>query len=227
MLSIIIPTLNEAQRLLYLLQFLQNNPQIEVIVVDGGSVDNTVAIAQQYANVVLQTEAGRARQMNQGADIAQGNALWFLHADTILPVDAIKTLCKALKHHAWGRFDVTLSGEQPLLKVVSFMINKRSCLTQIATGDQGLFVKRDLFNSVGGFLDIPLMEDIELSSKLKRQAPMYCLPLRLITSSRRWQKNGIIKTIVTMWCLRLAYALGVSPQYLHRIYYKPLKNENL
>jgi len=219
MLSIIIPTLNEATRVERLLQSLAGLNHIEVIVVDGGSLDSTVLLARLYADIVIETHAGRAWQMNQGAQIASGDILWFLHADSIIPAHAVKTIDNACKKKAWGRFDIRLSGKQRLLKWVSFMMNKRSCLTQIATGDQGLFVHADLFHQIGGFPNIPLMEDIAISHRLKRKTRMCCLHSTLTTSSRRWQQNGILKTIILMWSLRLAYTIGISPEILYRIYY--------
>jgi rSAM/selenodomain-associated transferase 2 len=219
--SIIIPTLNEAAILQSTLQRLQpwRDAGHEVVLVDGGSVDGSVAIAVPLADRVLRSEAGRARQMNAGAEAARGEVLLFLHADTRLPDSAETMMRQALVARPWGRFDVTLSGRHWLLRVVERMMNWRSCLSGIATGDQAIFVERDLFEAVGGYPEQPLMEDIALSRRLKRRVgPPACLRPPLITSSRRWEENGILRTIWLMWRLRLAYFLGVSPQRLAQQY---------
>jgi len=217
-LSIIIPCLNEAATvgpLLHSLQPLRAEGH-EVILVDGGSKDDTQIIAAPWVDDLLVTEAGRAQQMNRGAPVAKGDVLWFLHADTALPDGAAQAVIES--DMVWGRFDVRLSGAHPLLRLVSFMMNLRSRLTGIATGDQGIFVSREIFEQVGGFDEIPLMEDIVLSRSLKRLCRPLCLHQQLVTSSRRWESRGILRTILLMWWLRLAFALGVSPQRLVRMY---------
>ncbi len=220
-LSIIIPCLNEAEsigRLLASLQLLRQTGH-EVILVDGGSHDGTVQIAQPLVDQLLCSKPGRAGQMNSGAAAANGSLLWFLHADTELPAGAAEAVISGIASGAlWGRFDVRLSGQHPLLRMVAFMMNLRSRWTGIATGDQALFVRRELFDDVGGFPDIPLMEDIVLSQRLGRAGRPLCLHLKLITSSRRWERRGIFRTIVLMWWLRLAFALGASPKRLARWY---------
>lgn len=224
-LSIILPTLNEAAQLSATLEALQPLRALghEVIVVDGGSADASMALAQPWAERVLHAERGRARQMNAGADLARGAVLLFLHADTRLPEAAAMLITDGLQQSArgWGRFDVRLTGAQPALRIVEWLMNWRSRITGIATGDQALFVRRELFDAVGGFPAIPLMEDIALSRVLKRRAgaPL-CLKERVLTSSRRWEQQGILRTVVLMWRLRLAYALGADPQRLVRDYYK-------
>jgi rSAM/selenodomain-associated transferase 2 len=168
---------------------------------------------------VLHSAPGRARQMNAGAEAATGEVLWFLHADTGVPVDSDAIVQHALRGDAaWGRFDVRLSGRKPLLRIVAWLMNLRSRFTGIATGDQGIFVKRAVFAAVGGFPDIPLMEDIALSRTLKQCAPPVCLRARLVTSSRRWESRGILRTIFLMWRLRFAYWRGVSPERLAAYY---------
>jgi len=220
-LSIIIPCLNEAGVVDCLLESLQPLRQAghEVIIVDGGSRDATVQIAEPLVDQLLHSAPGRAGQMNAGAAAANGALLWFLHADTALPVGAEKAVLSGIASGAiWGRFDVRLSGRHPLLRMVAFMMNLRSRWMGIATGDQAIFVRRDAFDEVGGFPDIPLMEDIVLSKRLKRAGKPYCVRLRLITSSRRWETRGIFHTIVLMWWLRLLFALGASPGQLARWY---------
>lgn len=220
MISIILPTLDEAQHIAATLAPLQamRGRGHEVIVVDGGSGDATVAQAAPLADQVLTGARGRARQMNAGAQAARGEVLWFLHADTLAPSHADTLLLDALATHAWGRFDVRLSGRAPLLRLVEYLMNLRSRLSGIATGDQGLFVRRDAFDAVGGFPDQALMEDIALSRRLKRIGRPHCLREPLMTSSRRWEERGILRTILLMWRLRLLYALGANPARLARLY---------
>ena len=216
-LSIIVPALNEAgciRELLRQLQALRAQGH-EVIVVDGGSCDATVALAQPLVDQLLPAPAGRALQMNIGAQAARGRVLWFVHADTRVPETAAQVIIESVAHAAgWGRFDVRLSGDRLLLRLVERMMNWRSRFTGIATGDQGIFVTRELFERVGGFAALPLMEDIDLSSRLKREQRPLCLRATLTSSSRRWEQKGIVRTIALMWVLRLAYFLGVPPARL-------------
>jgi rSAM/selenodomain-associated transferase 2 len=221
-LSIIVPVLNEATALPDTLDGLRGlrTAGHEVIVVDGGSTDGSAALARSRADRVIEAPVGRARQMNAGAALASGDVLLFLHADTHLPKDAADVILAGLDsgRHDWGRFDVRLSGRHPMLRVVEFMINLRSRLSGIATGDQAIFVRRALFQRVGGFPDIPLMEDIALSRALKRLGPPLCLKSRAVTSSRRWERHGLLRTILLMWRLRLLHALGVPAETLARHY---------
>ncbi len=219
-LSIIIPTLNEAAEIEETLQALQTLRQQghQLIVTDGGSVDKTVTLATPLVDLVIHAPKGRARQMNTGVQHASGELLLFLHADTLLPLNSIDLISEAIKKKQWGRFDVQLSGRQPLLRLVEFMMNWRSRLSGIATGDQAIFVQRELFEKIGGYADIPLMEDIELSKRLKHHGRPACINTPLITSSRRWEAQGILNTILLMWRLRLAYFLGASPEQLIKRY---------
>jgi len=220
--SIIIPVLNEAENIKASLQALQNYRKQghEIIVVDGNSQDDTVELANGLHDKLITSGPGRARQMNAGAEQARGNILLFLHADTTLPDQAISHITAAIlkTNKAWGRFDVSLSGRRLLLRLVAGMMNLRSRLTGIATGDQGMFIKREIFHRLNGFPDIPLMEDITLSQRLLLESRPICLPDKVITSSRRWEQNGIIRTIVLMWYLRLAYFFGKQPEALMRMY---------
>jgi rSAM/selenodomain-associated transferase 2 len=222
-LSIIMPVLNEAAVLATVLHPLQvlRRRGCELIVVDGGSCDASTEIAISLADQVQTAPAGRAIQMNAGAQVAHGDILWFLHGDSLPPPDADRLIVKALHHpkRIWGRFNVRLSGDQPLLRMVETLMNWRSCFTGIATGDQGIFVRRAVFEQVGGYPVIPLMEDIALSRTLKRISRAACVQHRLVTSSRRWEQNGIFHTILLMWRLRLAYFLGDDPARLARMYY--------
>jgi rSAM/selenodomain-associated transferase 2 len=220
-LSIIVPALNEAGGIAAALQRLQGwRPAVEVIVVDGGSDDATVQAATPLADHVLVSERGRARQMNAGAAKARGDVLLFLHADTALPDDAVTLVGLGLGATArvWGRFDVSIAGTSALLAAVSMLMNARSRMSGIATGDQAIFVRREAFDAVGGFPDIPLMEDVEISRRLKAISPPLCIRSRAVTSARRWERDGVLRTIVLMWRLRLAYAMGVSPARLARRY---------
>jgi len=222
-LSIIIPVFNEAENIANTLKQLQVYRQRdhEVIVVDGGSRDNTVDCVQDMADQLLISKPGRAMQMNIGAEQAQSEVLVFLHADTQLPNSADTLIIKAMEQAAqWGRFNVRLSGQHILFRLIENMMNWRSCLTGIATGDQVIFVRRTLFEQVGGYPEIKLMEDIELSKKLKLFGKPVCIKQRVTTSSRKWEKNGIVRTMLLMWRLRLLYFFGVSPNKLHARYYQ-------
>ena len=184
----------------------------EVIVVDGGSTDGTLKLAEGRCDRVLTAPRGRAAQMNAGARVASGEVLVFLHADTRLPpgADAL-----ALNGFIWGRFDVEIAGRHPLLKVVAWAMNLRSRLTGIATGDQAIFVRREVFP---GFPEIALMEDVAFSSTMKRRARPACLRAKVLTSARRWESRGVLRTILLMWRLRLLYFLGARPEHLARLY---------
>lgn len=221
-LSIVIPTLNEGDTIAPLLHDLRGcyRPGDEIIVVDGGSTDHTTDKVRRHADRVLTSAPGRARQMNLGAESANGDAIWFLHADTRLPPRARDDLAALIgRGVAWGRFDIRLSGARWRFRLIESLINLRSRLSGIATGDQGMFVRRELFHQVGGFPEIPLMEDVALSRSLKRRRRPHCVRHpRIITSSRRWEDRGTIRTILLMWRLRLAYALGASADRLARHY---------
>lgn len=191
----------------------------EVLLVDGGSRDDTVERARPWVDRVLVAPAGRARQMNAGAAAATGDTLWFVHADTRIDPAAPTDLRTAIEQGGeWGRFGVRLSGHRRLYRIIAALMNLRSCLTGIATGDQGIFVRREAFSAVGGFPDIPLMEDVALSRALRRRGRPCCLPVRLTTSSRRWEARGPWRTMALMWRLRWAYWRGTDPAELVRRY---------
>jgi len=220
LLSIIIPTLNEQTIIVETLQILQPLREAghEVIVVDGGSIDNTRTLAAPLVDSVLLSQSGRAQQMNMGVRFAHHDILLFLHADTQLPPQANTLIINSLSKRKWGRFNVRLSGRAWLLRIVELLMNWRSCLTGIATGDQAIFVQRHLYTQVQGFPDIPLMEDIAMSRQLKKFSRPSCIQTPVVTSSRRWEQNGILWTILIMLGLRLAYAFGVSPKTLKEFY---------
>jgi rSAM/selenodomain-associated transferase 2 len=224
-LSIITPVLDEAAQLPARLKLLQPLRQqgVELIVADGGSIDDTPRLAAALADRVLVAPRGRAAQMNAGAAASRGRVLLFLHADTRLPDDALPALLGAIDSGAaWGRFDVRIDGRQPLLRVVERLMNWRSRLSGIATGDQAIFVRREVFERVGAYPDLPLMEDIALCSALKRIDAPACLRQSVVTSARRWQQHGVLRTILLMWRLRAAYFLGADPAVLARRYgYRP------
>ena len=211
-LSIVIPALDEAAGIERTLRSLRPGGH-EVIVVDGGSADGTAALAAALADKVIVAPRGRAAQMNAGAAAASGDALLFLHADTTLPDRAADLVAGALENSLWGRFDVRIEGRSPLLAVVAFFMNWRSRLTGLATGDQAIFVRREAF---GGFPEIALMEDVAFSKAMKKRGGPACLGAKVTTSGRRWERRGVLRTIMLMWRLRLAYFLGARPEDLAR-----------
>ena len=219
-LSIIIPVLNEAERIEAALHALAplRKGEAEVIVVDGGSADDTLARATPLASRAVTAARGRAAQMNAGAATASGDMLLFLHADTRLPDDVDRHIANALNasERVWGRFDMQF--ENGALPLIACMMNIRSRLTGIATGDQAIFVRRDAFERAGGFPPIALMEDVAISARLKRLSAPVCLRARVTTSPRRWQQNGAVRTVLLMWRLRLAFFFGARPETLARAY---------
>jgi len=220
-LSIVVPTLEEAGAIEATLASVRpaREQGAEVVVADGGSRDATRALAAPHADRVIEVPRGRASQMNAGARVASGDVLLFLHADTLLPVAALAGVVGAVRAgREWGRFDVSIQGADPLLRVVATFMNARSRWTGIATGDQAIFATRAAFEAAGGFPDIPLMEDVALSKALRRRSQPACLRARVTTSGRRWERGGTLRMIVLMWRLRLAYALGADPHHLARRY---------
>ena len=219
-LAIVVPMLDEAATLPALLVHLAGwrARGCEVVLVDGGSRDDSVAMARAAGLRVVVAERGRARQMNAGAQACGRALLLFLHADTRLPEAADAMVCAALAVQAWGRFDVRIDGRPLMLRVVAALMNLRSRLSGIATGDQAIFVRRDVFEAVGGFPDQPLMEDIELSCRLLRVSRPACLRARVRTSGRRWEQRGVWRTIALMWRLRWAYWRGVPAERLAEAY---------
>jgi rSAM/selenodomain-associated transferase 2 len=190
----------------------------EVIVVDGGSDDRTREVAAALADRVLVTSPGRARQMNEGAAAARGRILLFLHADTAVPSGFGRAVREACEAAIGGRFDVELDAPGLSLWVIGRAISVRSRWSGIFTGDQGLFIRRDVFEALGGYPDQPICEDLALSYAMKRKGPVAALRMRLRTSARRWQRDGVLRTVLLMWWIRTAYALGVDPVRLARLY---------
>jgi len=221
--SVIIPILNEAAYITDTLVPLQpwRDAGHEIIIVDGGSTDQTLAVARPLADQILvSTRRGRAHQMNRGARAARGDILLFLHADTCLPDNAAQDMIFALTAQAkgWGFYRVRFTGSGPALGLIAFMMNWRSRLTGIATGDQAIFVRRPLFEAMGGYAAIPLMEDIDLSRRLKHIHTPLCLRARVVTSSRRWERHGVWRTVFLMWRMRLAFFFGADPGLLAQRY---------
>jgi rSAM/selenodomain-associated transferase 2 len=223
-LTIVIPVLDEAPIITAALEALAplRARGVEIIVVDGGSSDGTGALAYPFADRVIASPRNRGAALNAGAALGSGDVFLFLHADTTLPDDADRLIAGALLRRAfecaWGRFDLRIAGRHPLLALVARMINWRSRLTSIASGDQAIFVADKAFWSVGGFPDLPLMEDIALSRKLKRLSRPCCIAAPAVTSGRRWDYHGVLRTILLMWRLRLAYYLGAEPGQLALAY---------
>lgn len=219
-LSIIIPVLNEAALIQHHLRELRRtvSDATEIIVVDGGSTDETLTLAHPLADQVITSSKGRAAQMNAGAAIAQGQCLLFLHIDTQLPVNVLKQLSKASESD-WGFFAIRLSGQRWEFRLIEFMINARSRLSAVATGDQCIFIGRQLFAQCGGYKALPLMEDVEISKRLRRiQSPMV-ITNKAVTSSRRWEEHGIWRTVILMWRLRWAFFRGADPHTFAERYY--------
>jgi rSAM/selenodomain-associated transferase 2 len=218
-LTVVVPALNEASGIRAALEALAplRARGHEVILADGGSDDGTAQLAEGLCDKVLGAPRGRASQMNAGARAATGDAFLFLHADTRLPDGADELALSSLKTHVWGRFDVKIEGRHPLLGIIACAMNLRSRLTGIATGDQAIFVRREAF---AGFPEIALMEDIALSKAMKRLGPPACRREKVLTSGRRWESRGVLRTILLMWRLRLMYSLGARPDDLARIYEK-------
>ncbi len=220
-LSIILPVMNEAECIASALSRLQHlrRQGAELIVVDGGSHDHTVRLATPLADSVIISACGRAVQMNAGAAAASNDILLFLHADTALPDEAAHAIAAATESGAhWGRFDVEITGKLRMLRVVAFLMNLRSRISGVATGDQGIFVRRTHFEQLGGYPPIQLMEDLALSDLLKSRSSPACLRQKVKTSGRRWEKYGLWRTIFLMWRLRAAFRLGVSTETLARQY---------
>ncbi|MGZ8480686.1 MAG: TIGR04283 family arsenosugar biosynthesis glycosyltransferase [Candidatus Binatia bacterium] len=218
--SVIVPVLNEEKSIAATLQALAHLQPHETIVVDGGSQDRTAEIAAECGVKVILSERGRARQMNRGARQASGEVLLFLHADTRLPPTAFSDIAGAMgdPRYVGGRFDVELDGKHWMLPLVGRLISYRSRLSKVATGDQALFVRRAVFQRMGGFADIPLMEDIAFCRRLKGLGEVACLRSRVVTSARRWEVDGVWRTIFRMWTLKLLYLTGVSPARLKQFY---------
>jgi rSAM/selenodomain-associated transferase 2 len=221
-LSIIVPVLDEEAGIAGALGALAalRARGAEIIVSDGGSRDRTVELARAASDRVVAARRGRAAQMNAGAAAARGEVFLFLHADTLLPADADRLIIGGLDRskRCWGRFDVAIEGEHALLPIIASLMNLRSRLTGIATGDQAIFVTREAFAAVGGVAEIALMEDIEISRRLKRLSRPLCISARAVTSGRRWERQGVLRTILLMWRLRLAFFFGADPARLAYLY---------
>lgn len=222
-LSIIIPVLNErlffTKQQIYVEALLKQGH--EIIVVDGGSIDGSVLAAEKLGCKCINTKASRGYQLHTGANASTHDTLVFLHADTLLPLNATNSINYALDNQkiSWGRFNVTFTNKKLIFKVIAWFMNKRSCITGIVTGDHTLFIKRKTYFDSGGFADIPIMEDIEMCKRLKKYSRPLCLMNSVITSSRKWEQQGVIKTILLMWRLRAHYYFGASADKLAKKYY--------
>jgi rSAM/selenodomain-associated transferase 2 len=218
--SVIVPVFNEEKNIAVTLAELQRLKPDEMILVDGGSSDATRKICQRFGVELYLSRPGRAAQMNFGAQRASGDVLLFLHADTRLPPSAFDDIRAALQDRQvlGGRFDLQLDSPRPLLKLIGFMISLRSRLSKVGTGDQAIFVRREIFAELSGYPDIPLMEDVAFSRALKRRGAVACLRSQVVSSARRWEIDGIGRTILKMWTLKTLYLLGISPVRLKRYY---------
>jgi rSAM/selenodomain-associated transferase 2 len=224
--STVIPVLDDAGPLERLLMQLRDGMteagvDIEIIVVDGGSTDGSVSVAERHANRVLRAQRGRATQLASGIASAKGDVIWMLHADCVVTAGPIRALADALRDERvrWGRFDVRLDAAGLLYRAIETGMNVRSCVSGVCTGDQGIFVRRGMLDAIGGVPLQPLMEDVELSKQLRRLGRPSCIHVPLTTSARRWQANGVVKTVLLMWMLRLQYFAGADPAALARRYY--------
>jgi rSAM/selenodomain-associated transferase 2 len=220
-LSVIVPMLNESPRIAGSLNAIRRAaPAAEIIVVDGGSSDASVAIARPLCDVLIAASRGRARQMNAGASGSHGDALVFVHADTLVPRTFARDIAAALSDPAvvGGRFDVRLDESGLPYRIIGAMISIRSRISRTGTGDQAIFVRRDVFESLGGFPELELCEDLEFSRRMKRAGRVACLRARVTTSARRWNRDGVVRTVVRMWLIRAMYLLGVPPARLKRMY---------
>ncbi len=219
--SAIVPTLNEEKSVAATLERLRAaGPETEIVLADGGSSDRTVEKARPWCNRVLVTERGRARQMNAGAAASRGEILLFVHADTLVPLGYVAEIAAALADArvVGGRFDVSLDDGRLAFQLIGRLISLRSRLTRTATGDQAIFVRRDLFERLGGFPEIELCEDLEFARRLKRLGKIACLRNTVTTSARRWQREGLARTVLRMWAIRLLYLSGAPPRLLRRFY---------
>ena len=220
-LSVIVPMLNEAPVIARTLSAIRHGaPSAQIIAVDGGSTDGGIEVARPRCDLLLDSPRGRALQMNAGATRASGDALVFVHADTIVPVTFARDIEGALADPevVGGRFDVRLDDNHPLCVLIGTLISLRSRISSTGTGDQAIFARRAIFESLGGFPDMPICEDLDFARRLKRAGPVACLRSKVTTSARRWRKGGIVRTVLRMWTIRLLYLAGVSPMRLARMY---------
>lgn len=217
--SVVVPTLNDAVPLANLLGEIAGADGFEVVVVDGNSREDPEAVCARHGVSFARSEPHRARQMRRGTELARGRLIWFLHADSSVEPPLLDALRNAAGSVLWGRFDVRLSNPSPVFEVIAWCMNQRSFLTGICTGDQGIFVSRRLLDAVGGMPDQRLMEDVELSKRLRRLARPKRMRERLEASSRRWEREGVVRTTLLMWSIRVRYFFGARPEDLHARYY--------
>jgi rSAM/selenodomain-associated transferase 2 len=221
--SFIIPCLNEEDNIRATLLPLQSLRQRghEIIIGDGGSTDNTISSAKNLYDQLVSSKKGRALQMNSAAKLSSNDILCFLHADTLAPENIDSLILDGLQnsYKIWGRFNINLSGKHWLFRIIEASINIRSCISGVASGDQGIFIYRNVFDKINGFKPMPLMEDIDFSKRLKETSRPICISNSpLITSSRRWERHGILRTVFLMWRLRLKFFMGVPTEQLENLY---------
>ncbi len=223
-LSVIVPVLNDEAALRVMAEdlLMLKRRGHQIIIVDGGSIDGSIEVALSISNEVIRHHKGRATQMNRGAQQARHKILWFLHADSRVPEfadRAILAACLKTSDLSWGRCNIRIQNEAIIFRIISFMMNLRSCWTGVVTGDQAIFVSRSLFEQCGGYPEIALMEDIGISKKLRKRTHPLCLKVRVTTSARRWEQNGVFRTVIKMWMIRFLYFIGINPDRLHHWYY--------
>jgi len=220
-LSVIVPMLNEAPSIATTLEAIRiGAPDAEIIVVDGGSTDSSIEAARPRCDFVMAAARGRALQMNAGATRASGDALVFVHADTIVPMSFTRDIAAALANPevVGGRFDVRLDDNHPVCALIGALISFRSRISRTGTGDQAIFVRKQIFDALGGFPDMPICEDLDFARRMKRAGRVACLRSKVTTSARRWRSGGIVRTVLRMWTIRLLYLAGVPPDRLARMY---------
>ena len=218
--SVIIPTLNEAQNIERLLSYLhQLDSTLELIVSDAGSADNTVEQAK-YVSKVVHSARGRGIQMNEGAKAATGDVLWFIHADCFPPSDSVNAIRQALidPEVVGGGFEYSLNHPAFRFRVIEVLSNRKNRMLKLLYGDMGIFVRREIFNQMGGYEEIPLMEDMDFSKRLKQYGKITILPQRMTTSARRWIEDGFVLNSIRSWLFQIAWALGASPYKLAKWY---------
>jgi rSAM/selenodomain-associated transferase 2 len=218
--SIIIPVLNESEYLAQTCEALQESGSgCEIIIVDGGSIDGTPELGSKYG-IIISAPQGRSAQMNAGASKATGDILWFLHADCIPHVDSLRAIKQIMQNNKviGGAFEYRLDGNGIFYRIAESLSNLKNKRFLLLYGDMGIFTRASAFRQLSGFQDIPIMEDLDFGQRLKKLGKIVILPLPIMTSARRWKKEGAVKNFSRNWLLQLGWACGISPDYLAKWY---------